>query len=147
MALLCLAAACDGGGKPGGRPAAQARRAEPPKDRAQADAEMLGRELLDIMDRVMSYRSAHRGRLPGSLRQAGIDSLMPQMVRRFSAAGSEPVVTIAFRDLEGHEVKSCRGTSRVLEDQMLHSEGFQVTCILVAGGERVFTVPPNIVTN
>jgi hypothetical protein len=27
---------------------------------------------------------------------------------------------------------------------MLHNEGFEVTCTLVAGGDRAFTVPPNM---
>jgi hypothetical protein len=145
IGLALLLAGCDGGngGKP--QPHAQAqRRAEPPKDPIQADAESLGRELLDIMDRVMAYKSSHRKHLPNSLRQAGLDSLAPLFVRRLSVTGSEPQVTIAFRSIEGHLLRSCRGTSSILEDQMLHNEGFEVTCTLVAGGDRAFTVPPNM---
>ncbi|HXI21424.1 MAG TPA: hypothetical protein VNH46_10075, partial [Gemmatimonadales bacterium] len=46
-------------------------------DPAQRDAEQLGAEVKDIVDRVMSYRSAHRGQLPPSLRRAGLDSITP----------------------------------------------------------------------
>lgn len=144
IGLALLMAACGGdSGKPAPH-APAARRAEPPKERIQADAEALGRELLDIMDRVMAYRSSHRKRLPNSLRQAGLDSLAPLFVRRLTVSGSEPLITISFRALEGHELKSCRGTSSILEDQMLHNEGFEVTCTLVAGGDRAFKIPPNM---
>jgi hypothetical protein len=109
---------------------------------AQQEAEQLGREVADIVDRVMAYRSSHRGNLPVSYRQAGIDSLTPEFVRRLSRRGSDPLVTIAFRRTAGREVASCDGTNLVLEDKLLKAGAFDVSCRLTAGGTRIFTVPP-----
>lgn len=111
-------------------------------DPAQAEAELLGRDLADIMDRVMAYRSAHQGRLPTSLRQAGIDSLAPEVIRRLSRQGSDPLLTVVFRRPEGRLLRGCAGTSMVLEDASLHAGAFEVSCLLAAGGSRTFTVPP-----
>jgi len=112
----------------------------PPADPAQADADALGHELYDIMDRVMAYRSSHRNRLPTSLRQAGLDSLTPMFVRRLTRQGSDPLVTIAFRRPEGHVLRSCTATSLVLESSMLHDGTFELRCELVAGGSGPFRV-------
>ncbi|MBK6423486.1 MAG: hypothetical protein IPJ95_03625 [Gemmatimonadetes bacterium] len=114
----------------------------PPIDPAQAEAELLGRDLADIVDRVMAYRSAHQNRLPSSLRQAGIDSLAPQFVRRLGRQGGEPRVTVVFRRTEGRMLTSCTGTSAVLEDASLRGGAFEVSCTLAAGGTQPFTVPP-----
>lgn len=136
--LVALALAACGGEKP----AATARRdtPAPPVDPIQADADTLGRELYDIVDRVMAYRSSHRNRLPVSLRQAGLDSLTPKFVRRLARQGDEPLVTIAYRRPEGHVLRSCAGTSLVLENSMLHDGAFDILCDLVAGGSRQFWV-------
>jgi hypothetical protein len=109
---------------------------------AQQEAEQLGREVADIVDRVMAYRSSHRGNLPVSYRQAGLDSLTPQFVRRLARQGNEPLVTIAFRRTAGRAVASCDGTNLVLEDKLLRAGAFDVSCRLTAGGTRIFTVPP-----
>lgn len=109
---------------------------------AQQEAEQLGREVADIVDRVMAYRSSHRGNLPASYRQAGIDSLTPEFVRRLSRQGDDPLVTIAFRRTAGREVASCDGTNLVLEDKLLRAGAFDVSCRLTGGGTRIFTVPP-----
>ena len=53
----------------------------PPIDPAQAEAELLGRDLADIVDRVMAYRSAHQNRLPSSLRQAGMPRIFSCALR------------------------------------------------------------------
>jgi hypothetical protein len=111
-------------------------------DQAQREAEQLGREVADIVDRVMAYRSSHRGSLPVSYRQAGIDSLTPEFVRRLSRQGDVPVVTIAFRRTAGRQVASCDGTNLVLEDKLLRAGAFDVSCRLTGGGTRIFTVPP-----
>ncbi|MBL8977105.1 MAG: hypothetical protein JNM53_01715 [Gemmatimonadetes bacterium] len=124
------------------RSGAAARPAAGPADPVQAEAELLGRDLADIMDRVMAYRSAHQGRLPTSLRQAGIDSLAPQFIRRLGRQGGDPLLTVVFRHTEGRTLQSCRGTSMVLEDAALHEGAFEVSCTLVGGGDRTFTVPP-----
>jgi len=111
-----------------------------PADPAQADANQLGRELFEIVDRVMAYRSSHRNRLPTSLRQVGLDSLTPLFVRRLSRQGSDPLVTIAFRRPEGRVLRSCAGTSMVLESSVLHDGTFDVKCELTAGGVRHFEI-------
>ncbi len=117
------------------------QRSQAPISPDQAEAETLGRELFDIVDRVMAYRSSHRGNLPVSYRQAGIDSLTPQFVRRLSRQGNAPVVTIAFRRPAG-QLLSCEGTNLVLEEKQLRDGAFTITCRYQAGGTRVFTVPP-----
>ncbi len=132
-----LALACGAGG---GSP--KPDREAPPADPAQAEAELLGRDLADIMDRVMAYRSAHQNRLPSSLRQAGIDSLAAQFVRRLGRQGGDPLVTVVFRRAEGRVVTECSGTSVVLEDASIHGGAFEVSCALAAGGVQNFTVPP-----
>lgn len=109
-------------------------------DPAQADANELGRELYDIVDRVMAYRSSHRNRLPTSLRQAGLDSLTPSFVRRLGREGADPLVTIIFRRPDGRVLRSCAGTALVLESSMLHDGTFEVECTLVAGGTGLFRV-------
>jgi hypothetical protein len=145
VALVLAALACQGsGGAPGSRrmhPSAT-QRASQPKDPAQADAELMGRELLEIMDRVMSYRSSHQGRLPSSLRQAGLDSLAPQFIRRLGRKGSDPLVTIVLRNTAGHVLNSCQGTQTVLEDQALRGGAFDVSCTVIGEGTQYFTVPP-----
>jgi hypothetical protein len=108
----------------------------------RGNAQLLGRELAAIVDRVMAYRSSHRGQLPASLRQAGIDSLTPVFAREFRRQGDAPLITIRFRNLADRQVAACQGTSMVLEDAMLHGGRFDVTCELTAGGTRTFTVEP-----
>jgi hypothetical protein len=112
------------------------------EDTPQGNAQLLGRELADIVDRVMSYRSSHRGQLPTSLRQAGIDSLTPLFARQLSRQGASPLITIRFRSLAGRQVASCQGTNMVLEDAMLHQGRFEVSCDLTAGGSQTFTIVP-----
>jgi len=141
MLALLLGAACPGDKRGGGAPKPPQRASEP-KDPAQADAELLGREVLEIVDLVMSYRSSHRGTLPSSLRQAGLDSLAPQFIRRLSRKGSDPVVTILLRNTTGHVLSSCQGTNQVLEDQSLRGGAFDVSCTVIGEGTQYFTVRP-----
>ena len=108
----------------------------------QGNAQLLGRELVAIIDRVMSYRSSHRGQLPASLRQAGIDSLTPVFARHFTRQGDAPLITIRFRNLADRQVAACRGTNMVLEEAMHRGGRFDVTCELTAGGTRTFTIEP-----
>jgi hypothetical protein len=136
LPLLLLALACS---KEEAAPAAQAK---PAGDPVVADARLLANELHDIMDRVMAYRSSHQNRLPNSLRQAGVDSLTPQFVRRLERQGKDPLVTIAFRRLDGRAVARCRGTNVVLEDLMLRGN-YQVACDLTSGGFRSVTIDPS----
>ena len=117
------------------------RRSPEAEAAAQAEAEQLGREAADIIDRVMAYKSSHRDKLPTSLRQAGIDSLLPQFIRRLGREGSDPLVTIAFRSNAGREVTACSGTNLVLEDKLLRAGVFDVNCTLRDGSSRIFTIP------
>jgi hypothetical protein len=109
-------------------------------DAAQADAEELGKALFDAVDRVMSYRSAHQTQLPGSLTIAGIDSLSPAIVLRYTKSGSSPLVTAVFRHTSDRELASCEGTNDVLEDASLHEGAYTINCTMVGGGTRGFTV-------
>jgi hypothetical protein len=136
--LLCAAAACGGGAKKKKKAAPTA----PPVDPVVEEAAILGRELKDIVDRVMSYKSSHRNALPNSLRQVGIDSLTPVFIRRLSRQGGEPLVTIAYRRREGHAVTLCRGTNVVLEDAMLREGKFDIVCEMSGGNIRNFVIEP-----
>jgi hypothetical protein len=111
-----------------------------PSDNTQADAEELGRALFDGVDRIMAYRSSHQNQLPNSLRIAGIDSLSSTIVLRYAKTGSSPLVTAAFRRPSGRELASCEGTNDVLEDASLHEGAFTITCTMVGGGSRGFSV-------
>ncbi len=133
--LTLLVLAC--GGEQRKPAAATAEQATP-----EGSAQLLGRELSDIIDRIMAYRSSHRGQLPASLRQAGIDSLTPVFSREYRRQGSEPLVIIRFRNTAGHPVAACRGTSQVLEDAMLHEGRFDVTCERTSGATESFTIVP-----
>jgi hypothetical protein len=138
--VLLAALACKGG--EGRAPAQAPERTKEEKNRAQADAELLGREVLEIVDRVMSYRSSHQGKLPASLRQAGLDSLAPLFIRRLGRQGTDPLVMIVFRNAEGHVLSSCQGTNAVLEDQSLRGGSFDVSCTFLGDGSDSFTIPP-----
>lgn len=127
-----LAAGCGGREK---TPAA-------PSSTPDQSAQLLGRELADIVDRIMSYRSSHRNQLPPSLRIAGIDSLTPVFSREYRRQGSDPYVTIRFRNPAGHPVTACSGTSMVLEDAMLHAGRFELECELADGGTKTFAIAP-----
>jgi len=138
LALLTLAlVGCGGEKKTPSDPAHAA-----PIDPIQAEAQQLGLELRDIVDRVMSYRSSHSNRLPASLRQAGIDSLTPEFIRRLARQGADPQITIVFRRTLDHQVRYCQGTNLVLEDAALHEGAFEVSCAMADGGTRAFTVAP-----
>lgn len=135
--LLCATAACGNGGKK-----KKAAPKAPPVDPVVEDAAVLGRELKEIVDRVMSYKSSHRNALPNSLRQVGIDSLTPVFIRRLSRQGNDPLVTIAYRRRDGHPVALCRGTNVVLEDAMLREGKFDLVCEMSGGNIRNFVIEP-----
>lgn len=134
LLLLVLLLACGKGEEQSATPQAKV-----PTDPVLADATLLGNELREVIDRVMAYRSSHQNRLPNSLRQAGIDSLAPQFIRRLERQGSDPLVTIAFRRLDGRAVSRCRGTNVVLEDIVMRGS-YDVACDLTSGGFRSVTI-------
>src|SRR5689334_9570730 len=72
-------------------------RAKPaPHGAAAQDADVLGREIFDMVDRAVDYRGSHRGRPAGSFAQMGIDSLTPTTIRRVVNIDRQPVVTVEF---------------------------------------------------
>lgn len=129
---LLLAAACGRGE----RPAAAPRPGATPAD----DAALLGAEIFDVVDQVMSFRSAHSGHWPRTLREVGVDSLTRTTIRRYGLQGDTPVVTAVFRSQEGRQVTACRGSGDIQEEASLNGGAFTVACTLTGGGESDFKV-------
>ena len=129
---LALLAACGSGG-PARAPRAEARTVVSPE---QEQAETLGREIFELVDRAVDYRGSHQGRPAASFPQMGIDSLTPNTVRRLVNIAREPVVTVAFRRTASREVTSCRGDSQVLEEAALNGGRFTLMCTTGSGAQR-----------
>jgi hypothetical protein len=108
----------------------------PPDER---DAHLLGREILDLVDRAIDYRGSHRGRPGASLRQMGIESLTTNTVRRLVNVQREPVITVAFRQHAGREIISCHGTSQALEEASVRGR-FTIMCTAKSGAQRPMEV-------
>ena len=136
VVLACAAAQCG--------PASDAKpRAGEPEERLppdQRDAHALGRELFELVDRAVAYRTSHRGRPAANITQMGIESLTPATVRRVVNVQREPVVTVAFRKLEGRQIVSCRGDSQVLEDASMRGGRFTLMCTSRSGIQRPMEV-------
>jgi hypothetical protein len=109
----------------------------PPEKR---DAYRLGREVFELVDRAVAYRSSHRGRPASTITQMGIESLTPATVRRVVNVQREPVVTVAFRKSDGRRIISCRGDSQILEDASLNGGRFTLMCTTAAGAQRPMEV-------
>jgi hypothetical protein len=139
LAVLLVLTAC--GKKDTGRPAAAQARASQPA----GDAEMLGREIFELVDRAIDYRGSHMGRPASSLRQMGIDSLSGATARRLENLAREPVVTVAFRKPGTHQIISCRGDSQILEEASLNGGRFTLMCTTASGAQRPVRVgePPD----
>jgi hypothetical protein len=135
---LALASAPAGCGQKAGsearRPGAQS---DLPSD--QRDAETLGREIFDLVDRAVAYRSSHQGRPANTLRIMGVESLTTATVRRVENLQREPVITVAFRRTAGREILSCRGDSQILEDKSLNGR-FTIMCTASSGAQRPMEV-------
>ncbi len=138
LLLVGLLVAC-GKDKPATPEARQQVRAEATKGDPEAEASVLGREIRDLVDRAMAYRSSHGGRSPRSLRELGIDELTHGTRRSLSVVDGMPRVTVAFRVTEGRLVESCSGNDRILEDATL-SGTYTLDCTYVSGGNTTFTV-------
>ena len=132
LALVCLLGACGDGDTP--RAAAQPHRSELPPDRM--DAETLGQEVLELVDRAVDYRGSHRGRPASSLRQLGVDSLTPTTARHLLNVNREPVVTVQFRRADGRQITSCRGDSHLLEEASINAGRFTLMCTSRSGAQR-----------
>jgi hypothetical protein len=139
LASLVLLSACFG---PKGTAAgAGGRRPDvPAANDAAVEAQALGRELFGIMDQVMSYKSSHFNNFPHDLPSMGIDSLTRTTIRRLAIDGGTPSLTVVYRHAEGHAVKQCAGTNKVIEDSMLNGGAFEVNCTLSSGESKAFTV-------
>ena len=129
---LVLLAGC--GAKEAARTADGESRPSLPHDRR--DAELLGREVFELVDRAIDYRGSHRGRPAASFRQMGIDTLTSTTVRRLVNLEREPVVTVAFRRRESREITSCRGDSQILEEATLNAGSFTLMCTTSSGAQR-----------
>ena len=136
LAIACLAVACGRDGSGGA--AQQEPRVTLPPD--QRDAEALGKEVLELVDRAVDYRGSHRGRPASSLRQLGIDSLTPATARHLVNVNREPVVTVQFRKLEGREITSCRGDGHILEEASINGGRFTLMCTSRSGAQRPIQV-------
>jgi hypothetical protein len=106
----------------------------------QRDAEMLGREVFELVDRAIDYRGSHRGRPAVSFRQMGIDSLTSLTVRRLVNLEREPVITVAFRKTDTREITSCRGDSQILEESAINGGRFTLMCTTRSGSQRPIRV-------
>jgi hypothetical protein len=133
---LVVLAGC--GAKESSRPRPAEAEEQLPLD--QRDAQDLGRELFDLVDRAVDYRGSHQGRPAGSFRQMGIDSLTPTTVRRLVNLAREPVITVAFRRPEAREITSCRGDGQILEEATLNGGQFTVMCTTHSGAQRPMKV-------
>jgi hypothetical protein len=120
------------------RPAAEVEESQQSPE--QGDAELLGREIFELVDRAVDYRGSHRGRPAVSLRQLGVDSLTPQTARYLVSLEREPLITVSFRKLSGREIASCRGDSHILEEASLNGGRFTVMCTSRSGVQRPIRV-------
>jgi len=86
----------------------------------------------------MSYKTSHRGRLPRSLREVGIDSLTSATVRRLAIQDGEPLVTVLYRGAAGRRVRACSGGREALDEATLSGGAFTVDCTITTGSTVTF---------
>jgi hypothetical protein len=108
----------------------------------QRDAQTLGREIFDLVDRAVDYRGSHRGRPATSLKQMGVESLTTTTVRRIVNVQREPLVTVGFRNPSGREILSCWGDSKIIEDASVNGR-YTLMCTAKSGVQR----PMDVVTS
>lgn len=136
LLLALAAAACSGQAEPKSRGGAAGRGLSSD----QRDAETLGREIFDLVDRAMDYKGSHEGRPANTLRQMGVESLTAVVVRRVINVQREPLVTVAFRKPAGREIVSCFGDNQIIEDAFVNSGRFTITCTTSSGAQRQMEV-------
>ncbi len=127
---LLLAAACGRAAETKAPTTDHAVESLPPELR---DATLLGREVFQLVDRAVDYKGSHSGRPPQSLRQMGIDSLAPFVVRRITTVSDSTVATVAFRQPRGRTVASCEGNAQILEEASLGGGKFSLVCATASG--------------
>jgi len=137
LGLALVVAGCSGTGS-------SSSRSRDPSDLPpdQRDAQVLGREIFDLVDRAVDYRGSHRGRPPATLKQMGVESLTTATVRRVVNVQREPVVTVRFRQPAGREIVSCWGESKILEDASVNGR-YTLMCTASSGAQR----PMEVVTS
>jgi hypothetical protein len=106
----------------------------------QQDAYTLGKEIYDLIDRAVAYRSVHRGRPAASLKQMGVESLTPITVRRMVNLQREPVITVAYRRPQTRQIVSCRGDSGILGEATTNGGRFTLMCTSRSGAQRPMEV-------
>jgi hypothetical protein len=104
-----------------------------PVNGAPADAQQLGTEMFELIDRIADYRSSHEGKPPKSLRQLGVDSLTASTVRRLAVQGRTFTVTVVYRRPEGRVVQNCSAGEDALEQAALNEGRFAVSCDTPSG--------------
>ncbi|HEX5633865.1 MAG TPA: hypothetical protein VFX50_11590 [Gemmatimonadales bacterium] len=123
LLLLAALAAC-------GRPAPPPVEEQASRD-VPADVQPLADELFELVDRAAEYRGSHRGRPATALRELGVDSLTPTLVRELDEA--VPLgFTVRLRR-GGDDVSACSGGEEILEQASLHEGRFTVRCDTPAG--------------
>jgi hypothetical protein len=137
LGLALVVAGCSGTGNSSSR---SRDLSDLPPD--QRDAQVLGREIFDLVDRAVDYRGSHRGRPPATLKQMGVESLTTTTVRRVVNVQREPVVTVRFRQPAGREIVSCWGESKILEDASVNGR-YTLMCTASSGSQR----PMEVVTS
>jgi hypothetical protein len=128
--IALVLAGCNGTGSSSSRPPLTSQLS--PEER---DAQALGREIFELVDRAVDYRGSHRGRPAVTLRQMGVESLTPTTIRRMVNLQREPVVTVGFRRPAGREFISCRGDSQILEDASVNGR-YTIMCTAKSGAQR-----------
>ena len=136
--LVLMVAACGGSSSPKTPSRTSALDTLPPDRR---DAALLGREVFRLVDRAADYKGSHRGRPPVDLRQMGVESLAPLLVRRIRVVSDTSVVTVAFRQPRGRTVASCEGTPQLLEEASLRGGTFSIVCTTASGSIARYEVP------
>ena len=104
-----------------------------PVSGAPADAQQLGTEMFELIDRIADYRSSHDGKPPRNLRQLGVDSLTANTVRRLAVQGRTFIVTVVYRRPEGRVVQNCSAGEDALEQAALNEGRFAVSCDTPSG--------------
>jgi hypothetical protein len=139
LAIAMVSVVLTGCGSKGNtRPAPAVEESQQPP--GQREAEILGREIFELVDRAIDYRGSHRGRPATSLRQMGVDSLTPSTARYLVSLEREPLITVSYRKMSGREIASCRGDSHILEEAALNGGRFTVMCTNRSGVQRPIRV-------